>query len=157
MRQLNLGNGANWQLKHSANIVAMQVPLSNGKYLHNPIGEVKVPFLLDKYVYAILIGTTKPAGAKWKFGGYVKQSIHIGISNGGGQDAATNTRQPLFLFHNNVVFFPAITAEFSMSIIVPDWFTDVDLNIWEYIGEDNDTVEQRLVAIDAKLQQLLGY
>jgi len=157
MRQLDLSNSANWVLKHEFNVVAMTAQMANGTTVHTPISDLEVPFLLDKFIYAILIGTTKPIGAKWKFGGYLKQSVHTGLINTGSPDATTNIRQPLFLFNNNLIFLDKISASFAFSIQVPSWFTDVDATLWEYTGIDVESTEQRLDDIDTKLRQLLGY
>jgi hypothetical protein len=67
VRVVELSNSDNWQSIYSTNITAVQVPMQDGKYLINPIPEIVVPVLLDKFILAVSVDTDVPSNSTWRF------------------------------------------------------------------------------------------
>jgi hypothetical protein len=145
VRVVELSNSDNWQSLYSTNVNAVSVPMENGSYLHSPIPEIVVPFLVDKFILAVSVNTDVPSGRKWHFAGYVNQKISTGLVVGGGQDAVTVRGRPLFLDQINLILFQKISTSYGVSIRVPKWFTRAGVTVWEYTGVD-DTSEEILLA-----------
>lgn len=158
MRVVQLSNSDNWQSIYSTNVNAVQVPMQDGSYLTNPIPEIVVPVVLDKFILAISVDTDVPVDSVWRFAGYINQKISTGLVVGGNQDATTVKGQPLFLDQINLVLFNKISTDYAVSVKVPKWFTRAAVNVWEYTGID-DTSEEILIAqefanINFKLDQM---
>ncbi|OCQ96077.1 hypothetical protein BCD64_12030 [Nostoc sp. MBR 210] len=151
MRQLQLSNSQNWETVHNQNILGAKLPKEGGGYKAVPIPEIDIALLLDVFVLAILVSTNVPEGREWKFAGHVKQRVSTGIVFGGSQDASFNRKQALFLDQINLVLFPKISTNYSISIKVPDWFEDANVTVWRYIGPDYDA---DLARIESKIDAL---
>ncbi|MCF2146977.1 hypothetical protein IQ276_011050 [Desmonostoc muscorum LEGE 12446] len=160
MRVVELSNSDNWQSIYSTNINAVQVPMQNGSYLTNPIPEILVPIVLDKFILAVSVDTDVPSGSIWRFAGYINQKISTGLVIGGGQDATTVKGQPLFLDQINLILFNKISTSYGVSVKVPKWFTRAAVTVWEYTGTDDTSEEilltQEFANINFKLDQLLN-
>ncbi|MDQ3018255.1 MAG: hypothetical protein M3Q64_00055 [bacterium] len=160
MRIVELSNSDNWQSIYSTNITAVQVPMQDGKYLINPIPEIVIPVLLDRFILAVSVDTDVPSGSIWRFAGYVNQKISTGLVVGGNQDATTVKVQPLFLDQINLIIFHKFSASYGVSVKVPRWFSRASVTAWEYTGIDDTSEEillgQEFANINFKLDQLLN-
>ncbi|WP_414579192.1 hypothetical protein [Anabaena sp. CCY 9402-a] len=160
MRVVELSNSDNWQSVYFTDIAAMQVPMQDGSQLINPIPEIVIPFLLDKFILAVSITTDVPSSSTWRFAGYINQKISAGLVVGGNQDVTSVKSQPLFLDQINLIFFNKISTSYGVSVKVPRWFPRAVVTIWEYTGVDDTTQEilvtQEFANINFKLDQLLN-
>lgn len=152
-RIVQLGNTANWQGLPPISVDAVTAQMENGSYIAAPIPDIEVPVLFDNFILAIRVNTSVPPNREWKFAGYVKQRISTGITIDQGQDATRVKSQALFLNQLNLVFFEKMSASYSISVKVPDWFTNAIISIWEYTGIDTDTAEQKLDQILINTEQ----
>jgi hypothetical protein len=141
MRQLQLGNSANWEVIHNESISAVQMPIVGGGYKMLPIAEISIAVLLNVFVLAVSIFTNVPEGRKWKFAGNLRQKVSTGIVFGGSQDASFNKRYPLFLDKINLLLIPPISTDYSVSIQVPEWFENATVIVWRYTGPDIESTE----------------
>ena len=161
MRVVELNNSANWQSIFSTNIVAVQVPMQNGKYLINPIPEIVVPFLVDKFILAVSVETDVPSESNWRFAGYINQKISTGIVIGGGQDATNVKGKALFLDQINLILFDKISTNYAVSVKVPKWFPRASVTVWEYTGVDDTSEEilltQEFANINFRLDQIQSH
>ncbi|MBG1240725.1 hypothetical protein [Nostoc sp. NZL] len=134
--------------------------MQNGKYLINPIPEIAIPFLLDKFILAVSVETDVPADSIWRFAGYINQKISTGLVVGGSQDATTVKGQPLFLSQINLILFEKISTSYAVGIKVPRWFPRASVTVWEYTGVDDTSEEillnQEFGNINFKLDQILN-
>lgn len=159
MRQLQLGNSSNWESIHNENVSAVQIPMQGGGYKIVPISDISIAVLLDVFVLAVRVSTIVPEGRNWKFAGYIKQSVSTGLSAFDNQDASFTTRRPLFLDKINLVVYPKISTNYSISIKVPDWFENAGVAVWRYTGIDSDSIEQsvsEIRAIVGSINSVLG-
>ncbi|BAY08620.1 hypothetical protein [Calothrix sp. NIES-2098] len=141
MRQLQLGNSANWEVIHNESVSAVQLPLIGGGYKIIPIPEISIAVLLDVFVLAVSVSTNVPEGREWKFAGNLRQQVSTGIVFGGSQDASFNRRYALFLDKINLLLLQPISVDYSIFIKVPDWFEDAHVIVWRYTGTDTDSIE----------------
>jgi hypothetical protein len=160
VRVVELNNSNNWESIYSTNVNAVSVVMQNGKRLINPIPEIVVPVVLDKFILAVSVVTDVPAESEWRFAGYINQKINTGLVIGGGQDATSINGRSLFLDRINLIFFQKISTSYAVSVRVPKWFPSAGVNIWQYTGVD-DTSEEILITqefanINFKLDQLLN-
>lgn len=151
MRELQLGNSSNWEAIHNESVSGVKIPIVGGGYKAVPIPEISIALLLDVFVLAVLVSTNVPEGRTWKFAGNVRQKVSTGIVFGGSQDASFNRRYALFLDKINLVVFPPISTNYSISIQVPEWFEDVTVLVWRYTGPDYDS---DLARIESKIDAL---
>ncbi|MDZ7960559.1 MAG: hypothetical protein RMY34_22205 [Aulosira sp. DedQUE10] len=142
MRQLQLGNSANWEVVHNANVSAVQIPIVGGGYKIVPIPEISIAVLLDVFVLAVSVSTNVPDGRNWKFAGNLRQQVSTGIVFGGSQDASFNRRYALFLDKINLLLLQPLSVDYSIFIKVPDWFEDASIIVWRYTGTDTDSTEE---------------
>ncbi len=154
MRQLQLGNSSNWETIHNSSVDAVQIAKVGGGYKNVPIPEIPISFLLDVFVIAVAIHTNVPESSTWRFAGNVRQKVSTGIVFGGNQDASFNRRYALFLDKINLVVFPPISTNYSISVQVPDWFLDANLTVWRYTGVDFDS---DLARIESKIDGLNNF
>lgn len=152
MRQLQLGNAANWAIIYNENVSAVFLAKEGGGYKAVPIPEIEIPVLLDSFVLAVKVVTVVPEGRTWRFAGNIRQTVSTGISAFESQDASFTSRRPLFLGKINLVLFPKISISYGISIKVPDWFENASVAIWQYTGTDYDA---DLVRIEEKLDGLI--
>ncbi|WGV24782.1 hypothetical protein [Halotia branconii] len=151
MRELQLGNSSNWEIIHNANVSAVILSKEGGGYKSVPIPEISIAVLLDVFVLAVRVSTIVPEGRTWRFAGHIKQSVSTGISAFDNQDASFNTKRPLFLDKINLVLYPKISTNYSVSIKLPDWFENAGVAVWRYTGIDQDA---DLTRIEAKIDAL---
>jgi hypothetical protein len=160
VRVVELNNSNNWQSIYTTHVIAVQIPMQNGKYLINPIPEIVVPFVLDKFILAVRVQTDVPADSIWRFAGYINQKISTGLVVGGSLDATTVKGRPLFLDQINLILFEKISTSYAVVVKVPRWFPRASVTVWEYTGVDGTSEEillnQEFGNINFKLDQLLG-
>ncbi|MCM0590159.1 MAG: hypothetical protein HEQ19_13975 [Gloeotrichia echinulata CP02] len=138
-------NSKNWELTYDQSTSAGKLPKEGGGYKLVPIPEIAIPFLFNEFILAILIDTTIPDGRKWIYAGLATQSIASGITLGGKIDSNVNSRRKIYLGPRiNLIFFPKITANYSVNVKLPDWFQDARIMVWRYTGIDEDFVQSQL-------------
>lgn len=139
-RVLQLANVANWEQIYTYSASAVKI----NDRMYEPIPEIEVPLLIEKHVLAVYVNTSVPEGSVWYFGGFLNQKFQLGLTIGGVPDADELTRRKLSLNRIKLVVLPKITANYAISLSVPKWFKSVSLTVWQYIGDDYDSVEKLL-------------
>ncbi|MBH8563758.1 hypothetical protein I8748_16430 [Nostoc sp. CENA67] len=141
-RTLQLGNADNWQQIFNTSVAA--VTLNSTAYV--PIPEITAPLLLETHVLATYITTNIPEGRKWNFAGFLNQKFELGLTVGGTPEADNLTRRKLWLNRIQLIILPKLTANYAISFDVPEWFKNVNVTLWQYVGVDYDSTEQALSA-----------
>lgn len=140
-RILQLGNADNWEQIYQTTVAAVTL---NSK-IHNPIPEITVPILLETHILAVYVTTDIPEGRKWNFAGFLNQKFELGLTVGGTPEADELSRRKLWLNKIKLILFPKLTATYSIAFGVPEWFKNVNVTVWQYVGTDYDSVEQFLI------------
>ena len=145
----------NWESIYSYSATAGI--LSENSYI--PIPPAQSPIFLESDIIAVYVNTDVPNGRSWRYGGFVEQRFTSGLLVGGSTDAAG---QPNAIYIDKIttIFFPPITAQYSLKFYFPKWFKSVELQCWQYTGVD-DTDEKILLVeefanLNFKLNQLLN-
>jgi hypothetical protein len=128
---LELGNSQNWIPLWSYRLEAGQV-----WGLQKAIPEQVVPVLLDRRILAAK--TTSLAGSPtWKYGGLIKPLLQC--SNGNFSEALIKPER-LSLNDTKLIFLEDL-GEYRLKISPPKWFPSFELDLWSYIGLEQDTGE----------------
>ncbi|MDZ8240576.1 MAG: hypothetical protein RMZ69_26070 [Nostoc sp. ChiQUE01a] len=146
-RILQLGIENNWFLQYSNSFPAVSyLNDSAGKPIYQRITEINVPVVFDKPIIAISINTTIPIGKIWKYAGYLRRSLTIGLG-------ATFVGEPeqLFLGKFNLIVFDDLNINYSVSLQVPKWFISATIAIYQYEGIDTTTLQDDVNAIKTSL------
>lgn len=134
--QLELEKPEHWILRDSQALTTTTLPLS----------EYSSIVTFNSNIIGVLV---EVAGAPetWKFGGWMWQKINLpfGLTN----PSILNYRK-LFLRQKQLFIFPSHLPPYKLAARFPDWFPSASIRIWEYLGPQIDTVEQKL---DTLLQQ----
>jgi hypothetical protein len=92
-----------------------------------------IPFPLSSRVLAVSVSTTVLPGSNWRFGGYLKQSIQLGLPTS--VNAYFSSRR-LILNQVKLIVFSNIATSYTLSFIPPRWFKTATITIWKYTGAD---------------------
>lgn len=93
-----------------------------------------------------IVGVTiEIAGAPdtWKFGGWMWQKISLPFGGANISPSTLNYRK-LFLGRKQLFVFPSYLPSYKLGAQFPKWFPNASIKIWEYLGPQIDTVEQKL-------------
>ena len=134
-------NSSNWDELWTGQKVAEPVPNSVLDRFY-PIPDFSVPILINNPVLAIYIESESDPGT-WRRGGYLKQKISTGLSNGGTVDSYL-TQKFLQLRKINIVQLQKIDGSFALEFAVPYWLREVSFTVWAYTGTVADTLTEQL-------------
>jgi hypothetical protein len=148
-------NANNWEQIHSFNAAAGIISENS----HVPIPFSEASTFLESDIIAVYVNTTIPDGRRWRWGGYLERNFRSGLTVGGLNDAAGEPRS-MYIGRITTIFFPKITAQYSLRFYFPTWFRSVQLLAWQYTGRDDNSTDialaQEFANINFKLDQMLG-
>jgi hypothetical protein len=151
-RVVELANSNNWENVYDYSVTA---EIDNDYPI--PLPPVTLPIFLESDIIAVYVNTAIPSGKRWKWGGSVEQ-IFNGLTIGN----ITSNGEPRNLWINKLttIFFPSITAQYSLRVAIPRWFYNFYLEVYRYRGID-DTDERILMLeefanINFKLDDIRG-
>lgn len=157
MTTLQLSNSANWEPFWTATFNGVRVTPQTVA----PIGEKLNPILLDKHILAVYVDSNS-AKSTWYFAGFLSQRMQLGLTVGGLPDTNGYTRRKVWLRKMTLITFPKLTSEYALAFTPPDWFEDVSINVWKYIGPEPlptqqliENLQQDLSRIESKIDELL--
>ncbi|MTJ11845.1 hypothetical protein FJR11_04385 [Anabaena sp. UHCC 0187] len=143
----------NWESIYTFNATAGI--LSENTYI--PIPPATAPIFLESDIIAVYVNTDVPDGRNWRYGGFVEQRFTSGLTVGGSADAAGSPHN-IYINKITTLFFPPITAQYSLKVYFPKWFKSVELQLWQYTGVDdtseNITLTEEFANINFKIDQL---
>ncbi|MTJ56020.1 hypothetical protein FJR38_26905 [Anabaena sp. UHCC 0253] len=146
-------NAQNWELIINSSSIAGI--LSENTYI--PIPPLESAIFLESSIIACYVTTNIPDGKNWRWGGYCEQRFQSGLTVGGNTDAASEPKS-IYLDKITTLFFPKISAQYSLKFYFPKWFKSVSLQCWQYTGidetDENILLVQEFANINFKLDQL---
>lgn len=146
-RNLQLGIESNWNLQYSDSFPAVSyLNDSAGKPIYQRITEINIPIVFDKPIIAVAVNTSVPIGKIWKYAGYLRRSLTIGLGA-----SFLGEPESLFLGKFNLIIFDDLNLNYFLSIQVPQWFINANIAIYQYEGTDRSTIEDDLQAIKLAL------
>lgn len=157
--KLELNNPDNWERIFEKNVSALKITSSR----HSPIPDIKADVDVDRRIVAVEVISIN-AKNTWKWGGFFNQEVNS-VKNALGVNSASITKRRIWLNQLNLLIFPEYTVKYRMSFTVPDYFKDISLKVWKYIGvevneADNLLLEIRqeeLQRIESKIDDLSEY
>lgn len=139
-------NASNWSLYWSQSYDAEPVVGALERFY--PIGRVSPGLQLDFSTFAVHCDNNQ-ARPNWRYGARYFASMRTGlIVNGGVPDTVVKVGK-IYLDQIEIIQIPKYSSSFSIEFDVPFWHRNFSLRIWEYTGNDQNTIND-------KLDQLLG-
>lgn len=130
--QANLTNPSNWLNFVSETIAAPSVN-ENGR-VQAPIGSISFNAPIGRPIFAVLVDTSaRVDNPRWKWGGRFSAKVFTGLGSGNQADTAIGEIN-LKLATINLAVFPNIGSAYSCELVVPNWFPNVSIECWQYIG-----------------------
>lgn len=128
---LELANPQYWIPLWSFRLAAGQVWA-----LQKAIPEQVVPVLLDRRILAAK--TTSLAGSPtWKYGGSIKPLLQCSA----GHFSEALIRPERLTLNDTKLIFLEDLGEYRLKVSPPKWFPSFELDLWSYIGPEDDTGE----------------
>ncbi|MEG4010405.1 hypothetical protein QUA41_30760 [Microcoleus sp. Pol11C1] len=134
---LDLENSANWQPRLAQSFVGSS---------ENPLPEYAPNFDFTSNIIAVLVDNSEALDT-WYSAGWIGQKINLPF---GPTAASTFSNTRLKLRQKQLLVFPKLVPTYKISVRFPRWFTQASITIWEYLGPQTDTIEQKL---DTLIQQ----
>lgn len=147
---LDLGNTAAWlQVYDEARIVVYQNPLS-----YTPLPAFEIPFLFDKRILAVK-NSSVTAKSYWQNAGSLVQRLQLGAGGTASNlPIAEFSRRKLRFNRTELFIFPQYSEHYELVHVAPYWVEDMRLTIWQYVGQDSDTVEELLDTIKVDVARI---
>ena len=140
-------NRDNWQQFWNQSVTAESVnPLVERFY---PIGTMSPPTTFSSPIIKVH-STNIEAKPNWRFAGRYFVKIFAGSIVSGGIPETVIKVGKIYLDQAEIIQIPPWSSTFSIDFNIPYWHRKMELNMWEYIGPNNNTVHR-------KLDDLLGY
>jgi hypothetical protein len=147
-----LADPLSWELIFSDSRSMATAPKSLWKSL--PIPEILTDIQPISNIIAVRASSSSNPG-HWQFGGYANQKIQPGLVAFSPQSLAITSKQKIWLDRISVLFFPDLTDSYYLTFNIPYWLRQISLDVWQYRGAIEDSVEQRLDYIQGILESLL--
>ncbi len=123
-------------------------PAVRAKERFYPIGKVSPGVQLSSPIFAVYCANSD-AKDNWRYGARYFVSLRTGlVVNGGVPDTVIKVGK-IYLDQIEVIEIPEYSSTFSIEFDIPFWHRNFNLRIWEYTGNNQNT-------IDHKLDQLIG-
>lgn len=149
----DIGNGNNWVSRYENSLQGAPAPVP-GNYL--PIPDLVIPITFTGQLLAISASSTT-AKSTWKTAGWLWQRVLVNIGTGATSPNALSQRKYKFYLDKlTILTIPKLASEYALSISIPQWIQDLDLEIYEYTGEIIDSNEQKLDLILSDLATLIA-
>lgn len=130
---IQLTDPSNWEQSYENTFYAEALP--NGRFY--PINPLILPVLFTS-PYLALGASSTDARSHWKLGYWIKQFI-APASVGFGAVETNSARG--YLNRTAVARFPLYAPQYQLRIEFPWWHRSMDVSIWEYVGDSDDTTE----------------
>jgi hypothetical protein len=145
---MDLENQANWEKIAEINKVAIKPDGANNAYIPIPSFDVLANgriFIIDCH--------SKSASPHWVYACSFLQNVKVGIDLS--QSMASYSARKIFFKRKNLIKFSQLVEIFTVKI--PYWIEDLNLIIYKYIGQDDESVIDLLKIIDKKVTDLSDF
>lgn len=139
---LQLGNSQNWEQVYNRTWSAQIVP--GGKQFV-PISKQTLPILADRRI--LVAGTTSiDAQPNWQTGGWLTPKLYVqGLTLPFIEANVNSFRLPLSDYR--LMILPDLSHSYRLEFRVPKWLKSVELDIWQYIGDEKDSTDELIKQI----------
>ncbi len=134
-------NSENWDLFWSESYNAVPTPNPVERFF--PIGTVAPGITLSSNVIAIWCYNSQ-AEEHWRYGGRYFLKMGTGITVNGGTPNTVLKVGRIYLDQIEIIEIPNYSSTFSIEVDIPYWHRNFQLRIWEYTGNNQNTVQRKL-------------
>jgi hypothetical protein len=117
-----------------------------------PIPTIRVPIQPDEHLLAITVASAT-APDRYYVGGYASFWIQVQLGAVGGSFARAGDSERLQLNEINLVRSPKLSDQYELRVTFPRYLDDMALEVYEYIGLGEPTIEGKLDSIHDQLIQ----
>ncbi len=118
---------------------------------YNPIPKIVLPFSLDSNIIAVYCANSQAEG-NWRYGGRyfgkMVTNLNVGLEI---PDTVIKVGK-IYLNQIEIIELPAFSSSFNFEVDVPYWHRNFHLKIWEYDGNNQNTVHSKLDEIIVNTQ-----
>lgn len=140
--------GGNWRSKA---FVYRTAKTTNGKTFIKPVDLYKT-FKSEFIAVGISVSNSRE---NWRNGGYLAQEIRFVTGTNYANNNKAFYRLPDLLINDVTIIRVGKLAEtYRLRYFPPNYFTDVSLKVWEYVGTVNDTNQVTDAELEGKLTDL---
>jgi|GEM_PF-5603358 len=119
------------------------------------IPDLIIPVVFQGEAIAIQASSDN-AKETWKLAGWVWQRVLINIATGASApNSIVTPSYKFYLEELTTIVIPRLSNTYGLMISFPHWLPQLDFEIYEYIGEVSDTIEDRLELIQFDLTKCL--
>lgn len=140
-------NSSNWSLFWSETYTGETVNSVLERFY--PIGRVSPGITLSSNIIAVWCYNDQAQG-NWRYGARYFAKIGTGITVNGGTPETVLKVGKVYLDQIEIIQVPKYASSFAIEFDVPYWHRNFQLKVWEYTGNNQNTIHR-------KLDDLLGY
>lgn len=134
---LQLGNNQNWENLYTHRWESVSID-GGRKYI--PIPSQVLPILAEHRILAIG-GGSMDALQHWKTAGWIIPKLYIsGVSYPFLEANLPTEKIPLNDYR--LIILPDLSHSYRLEFQVPKWLKEVELDIWQYVGEEKDETDE---------------
>lgn len=109
----------------------------------NPIPNIELGYTIDSPIIAVFCANSQ-AKDNWRYGGrYLAKMRTNLVVNGQSPDSVLKVGK-IYLNQVEIIQFPPFSSSYSFEVQVPYWHRNFQLKIWEYTGNNQNTVQRKL-------------
>lgn len=112
-------------------------PINNGRR-YVPIPDHVLPVLSDHRILAAK-ATSAEALKSWKTGGWLTPILDLASTE---VKEARMPQHQIPLDYSRVIRLPEFAQSYKLRLSFPKWLKDVRIDIWQYIGPEDDSTEK---------------
>ncbi len=140
-------NRSNWSIIFDQTFNATSVNPVLERF--NPIPDIKLGYTINSPIIAVYCANSE-ARDNWRYGGrYLAKMLTTLNVNQVEPDTVLKVGK-IYLNQVEIIQLPPFTSSYAFEVQVPYWHRQFQLKIWEYTGNNQNTVHR-------KLDDLLGY
>ena len=149
----DVGNGNNWVSRYSKTLQGAPAMVP-GNY--ESIPPQIIPITFTGHLIAIFADSTQKKDT-WFTAGWLWQRVLVNIGTGSTAPNATVQRKyKFYLGQLTLITMPKLSSNYALTISIPRWLTQIEFEIYEYVGDIIDTTEVKLDQIQADLLDCLN-
>lgn len=134
-------NRQNWLLFHDQTYNATNVNPVLERF--NPIPPIKLGYTIDSPIMAIYCANSE-AQDNWRYGGRYFAKMLTTLLVGRTEPDTVLKVGKLYLNQVEIIQLPPVSSSYALEFQVPYWHREFQLKIWEYTGNNQNTVHRKL-------------
>ncbi|BAU65661.1 hypothetical protein STA3757_30500 [Stanieria sp. NIES-3757] len=138
-------NPENWQLRTTA----IKQAETTGENSHVPMDSFDLGLDFTSF-FLLAEVTANYRKSTWKYGGTLSPLYYVDTDKIFNRGFSLRIRRTKLIIIENPVAIP-----YKLQFDPPSWFKDLTLRVWEYVGEINNEIRERLISVEDKIDQLL--